>query len=277
MWGLKSGLKWGRRPLLALLCLAATGALARADEVPLPRPRPTEQERIELPSFQSVMGPDFDASSLSSQPTACDTRLAKIAVIQPAPRLVGPGGCGGADMVHMSAVLLADGKQVALQPAPTLQCPMAEQFALWVRDAAAPQIAATSAALRRVETYDDYECRLRNRRLSGKISEHAKGDAIDVRGFTLADGRFIGLTDPTASKPLREALRQAACDRFTTVLGPGDANHENHIHLDFLQRPNGYRICEWDVREPPKPQLVAAKIPLPVPRPVVAGSSLNRH
>ena len=264
------------RPLLAIVCLAATGALARADEVPLPRPRPSEQERVELPTFRSVMGPDFNTAAVTSTPTDCDRRLAKIATIQPIPRLIGPGSCGGGDMVHMDAVLLADGKRIALNPMPNLQCPMAEQFALWLRDTAAPEIAAIGETLRRVETYDDYECRLRNRRLTGKISEHAKGDAIDVRGFTLADGRFIKLTDPAASKPLREALRQAACARFTTVLGPGDPNHEDHIHLDFLQRRNGYRICEWDVREPAKPQVADAKIPLPVPRPVVAGDKHRR-
>ena len=52
-------------------------------------------------------------------------------------------------------------------------------------------------------------------------------------------------------KPLREALRDAACHRFTTVLGPGDPYHDGHIHLDVIQRRGGYRICQWDVREPP--------------------------
>lgn len=263
------------RPLLAILSLAATGALARADDVPLPRPRPSASQPawIEPHTFRQAVGPDFDASAVTSAPTDCDQRLGKIADIQAMPRLMGPGACGGADMVRMNDVLLAEGgKRVALQPAPYLQCPMAEQFALWLRESAAPEIATIGEVLRRVETYDDYECRIRNRQQNGKISEHGKGNAIDVRGFTLADGHFIALTDPAAPKPLREALRQAACARFTTVLGPGDANHEGHIHLDLLQRHNGYRICEWDVREPEKPQLGAAKVPLPVPRPAAAGA-----
>ena len=73
------------------------------------------------------------------------------------------------------------------------------------------------------------------------------------------------MTDVAASKPLREELRQSACARFTTVLGPGsDGHHESHIHLDLAERHNGYRICQWDVREPPPP------VPLPRPRPVIA-------
>lgn len=265
-----------RMSMPAMLLLAALGGPASAEPVPLPRLRPhiTPPPRVQPLSFRDAAGPDFDSAAVTAEPTDCDQRLATIAKIEMMPRLIGPGACGGADMVRMQSVLLADGKRVALQPAPYLRCPMAEQFAGWIRESAAPEVAAIGEALRRVETYDDYECRLRNRLDTGKISEHAKGDAIDVRGFTLAGGHFIALTDPAASKPLREALRQAACARFTTVLGPGDANHESHIHLDFLQRRNGYRICQWEVREPPKPETVEAKIPLPVPRPAGAG---GRH
>jgi hypothetical protein len=49
-------------------------------------------------------------------------------------------------------------------------------------------------------------------------------------------------------------MRESACHRFTTVLGPGaDSHHNNHIHLDILERHRGGRICQWDVREPPPP------------------------
>ena len=69
------------------------------------------------------------------------------------------------------------------------------------------------------------------------MSEHGKGNAIDLRAFTLADGRTIGLTDMTVPKDLRSGLRESACHRFTTVLGPGsDGHHEGHIHLDLAER-----------------------------------------
>src|SRR6185312_7385988 len=124
--------------------------------------------------------------------------------------------------------------------------------------------------------YDSYECRGRNRVVGAKISEHGKGNAIDVRAFHLSDGRRIELTDAKADKPLREALRQEVCGRFTTVLGPGsDGYHEGHIHLDLAERHGGYRICEWDVREPPAvvaavsadTEIAAVNVPLPPPRP----------
>jgi hypothetical protein len=35
------------------------------------------------------------------------------------------------------------------------------------------------------------------------------------------------------------------------VLGPGsDGYHEDHIHLDLLERRNNYKICQWDVWDP---------------------------
>ena len=129
---------------------------------------------------------------------------------------------------------------------------MAESLAAWIQDEADPRSAKPAWRLRSVETYDDFECRGRNRVFGAKLSEHGKGNAIDVRAFTLADGRSIGLTDMTVSKDLREGLRASACERFTTVLGPGsDGHHESHIHLDLAERRQGYRICQWDVREPP--------------------------
>jgi hypothetical protein len=270
------------RQLIAILWLVgASGGVAAADDVPLPRPRPAMPAVWSEPhSFREAAGPDFDTSTVTAKPTDCDTRLQSIAVIDPMPRLIGPGACGGGDIVQVDAVLLAGNKRIEMKPAPLLQCPMAEQLASWLRDQAAPRVAKAGPAIASVESADDFECRGRNGQITGKVSEHGKANAIDVRGFKLANGSFIALTDINADKELRDDLRESACGRFTTVLGPGsDGYHEEHIHLDLLQRHNGYRICQWDVRVPlpPKPEAatVAAgdPVPLPPPRPHVSGDS----
>lgn len=250
------------RRLLAILWLAVAGAgVAAADDVPLPRARPpvwapppwAQPVSPEPHSFREAAGPDFDTAAVTAKLSDCDERIAKIAAVAPMPRLIGPGACGGGDMVRVDAVLLPGDLRVEIRPAPYLRCPMAEQFALWVRDDATPKLAAAGPALRSVETYDDFECRGRNRQNGGKLSEHGKGNAVDVRGFTLADNRFVGLTDMAAPTALRAELRQAACARFSTVLGPGsDGYHEAHIHLDLIERRHDYRMCRWEVREPPK-------------------------
>jgi hypothetical protein len=223
-------------------------------------------------SFREAAGPDFNADDVTSEPSACRKRLDAIAAIDAMPRLIGPGTCGGGDMVQLSAVKLAAGARIVVKPAPVVRCEMAEQLSVWIRDEAAPRVVGAGLALRSVDTYDDFDCRGRNRIVGAKMSEHGRGNAVDIRSFTLADGHVMELTDITAPKELREGLRLAACGRFTTVLGPGsDGYHEAHIHLDMAERSNGYRVCQWEVREP---KLVVVyvmvdgvAVPLPPPRP----------
>ena len=79
-----------------------------------------------------------------------------------------------------------------------------------------------------------------------------------------ANGQSISLTDRTASRELRERVLHSVCARFSTVLGPGsDWYHEDHIHLDLMERNNNYRICQWDVWDP-LPQIAPL---LPAERP----------
>jgi len=259
------------RAILATLFLAAFGyGLAAAEVVPLPRPRPPAW--VKPLTFREAAGPDFNSAAVTSAPSDCRLRLDKIAAVAPMPRLIGPGACGGGDMVELDAVLLADRTRIEVKPAPVLRCEMAESLAAWIEDEAVPRLKSAGMALRSVDNYDDFECRGRNRVIGAKTSEHGKGNAVDVRAFTLADGRVIGLTDMTIPKNLREGLRESACHRFTTVLGPGsDGQHEGHIHLDLAERRQGYRICQWDVREPPTEvasvQFEGKPVPLPTPRP----------
>lgn len=240
---------------LVFTLLALTGAAAAsAAEVPLPRPRPPLKSATEPRSFaEAVAGLDLDTGKISSKPTECDRRLAGLAVVAPLPRLIGPGACGGAEMVELTAVLMPDKRHVALVPSPILRCAMAESVAAWVRDEVAPAAAKLGATLQSIENYNSYECRGRNRVKGAKLSEHGKGNAIDVRALHLSDGRRIEFTDEKADKPLRTALRESACHRFSTVLGPGDPYHSGHIHLDIIARRGGYRMCQWEVREPAPP------------------------
>ena len=254
--------------LTAALVAASLGIPTEGVPLPPARPEMTQTEPQKAPATPAVA-----VETEHGPPTDCDKRLAAMAVFTPKPTLAGPGACGGADLIELDAVMLSDGSRVAIAPKPTLRCDMAESFAAWLRDEAAPRLKPLNSPLRTVVNEDSYECRGRNRVAGAKVSEHGKGNAIDVRGFILADRRKIVLTDANEPKELREALRDSACRRFTTVLGPGaDAYHDQHIHLDVLERRAGYRICQWAVREPGPPPAVVAKrdeVPLPPPRPPV--------
>ncbi|MGC2123574.1 MAG: extensin family protein [Xanthobacteraceae bacterium] len=206
--------------------------------------------------------PEPEAAAAPAKPSACQTDLAKIADFQPLPILVGPGDCGAEDAVQLETITLPDQGKVTVTPAAILRCPMAQQIAAWVRDDVAPSVTKFGSGLRGLDNFASYDCRGRNNVRAAKVSEHGHADAIDVRDFKLADGRELILTDMKADKDWRETIRSTACARFATVLGPGsDGYHEEHIHLDLEPRRNNYKICEWDVREPPPPVTAQAKEP----------------
>lgn len=168
---------------------------AFADDVPLPQPKPAiGPARPAAPapwrepvSFREAAGPDFDSAVVTSALSACRQRLDKVARLRALPRLMGPGACGGEDMVELEAVLVAKGKPIDIKPAPVLRCEMAEQLTLWVRDDVLTRVAKTGATLASVETYDDFSCRGRNRVRGARLSEHGKGNAVDIRSITFTD------------------------------------------------------------------------------------------
>lgn len=247
-------------------------------------------------NYASFPEPAGGTAAAPPEPSACQLRLAKVAAFQALGTLIGPGECGAADAVQLQTVILADQTKVPVVPPATLRCPMAEQIANWLREDAAPALAEFGPPLRVLDNFDSYECRGRNRVRAAAISEHGRADALDVRGFRIADGREVNLTDIGVAKELRQKIRSSACARFSTVLGPGsDGYHEEHVHLDLAERHNGYKLCQWDVREPPPAQaqsappteeaaeqgedsaaIAASEVPLPRPRPFAANLTNSR-
>lgn len=231
--------------------------------VPLPPVRPATSPAKEPPIPDA---PDARAAGEAQPgPSACLLRLtAGIAVAQALPPITGPGECGAQDVVRLDAVILKDGRRVAVAPAATLRCPMAEAVALWVREDVTAAAATLASPPRTLVTAASYECRGRNRVLGAKLSEHGHANALDVRGLTLADGSLVAFPDRAVSQSLREKLRQTACGRFKTVLGPGsDGYHESHIHLDLRERHGGSSMCQWNIAAPAE----VASVPLPPERP----------
>src|SRR5437868_15237700 len=130
---------------------------------------------------------------------------------------------------------------------------MAEAEAHWIREEDTPAAATFGSPAHTIIAGTSYECRGRDRVPGAKLSEHGRANALDLRGLTLANGRVIAFTDNAVPKEFRELIRQSACTRFTTVLGPGsDAYHESQVHLDLIERKGGYRLCQWDVQTAPE-------------------------
>jgi hypothetical protein len=185
-------------------------------------------------------------------PSACRLALTEEIAIAPSiPDIHGAGGCGGEDLVRLEAVVLPDKHLVSVKPAAILRCPMASAIADWIRTDMAPLAASLGSVISDLDNFDSYECRGRNRMVGGRLSEHGRANALDVRALKLANGRSISLIDRTVSRELRESVLHSVCARFSTVLGPGsDWYHEDHIHLDLMERHNNYKICQWNVWDP---------------------------
>lgn len=251
--------------LLVMLLATLPSVAAAAQDVPMPRPRPVVVA-APLSFAEAVAGLDLDVAAVTSELSACRAGLDAVALAEPLPRLIGPGQCGGSDMVRMRAIRLPDNGEVTINPPVQLRCTMASAFAHFVRDELAVIFRGRGIhkSLRSIDGTGSYECRGRNRIVGAKVSEHGKGNALDIHSVTFADGSALFPTDLLADKALRETLRAAACTRFATVLGPGsDGYYEEHVHLDLAERRNGFKMCQWNVLTP----VTAGPVPLPRPRP----------
>jgi hypothetical protein len=224
--------------------------------VPLPRPRPAEAPSAEPDKPAAEKTPESDKpaeqAAPAPQPSACRVALTdEIAIAPSIPDIHGPGGCGGEDLVRLEAIVMPDKRQVPVKPAAVLRCKMATAIAEWIRTDIAPLAAGLGSTISDLDNFDSFECRGRNRVAGAQLSEHGRANALDIRAFRLANGRAISLTDRTVARELRESVLHTACTRFPTVLGPGsDWYHEDHIHLDLMERRNNYRICQWNVWDP---------------------------
>lgn len=134
-------------------------------------------------------------------------------------------------------------------PPAKLACPLVSALDRWVSDGVQPAaLHWFNSPVVTIQQIGSYSCRRMNGAGGHGISEHAFGNALDVAGFTLADGRKISVKDGWRGTPEEQGfLRDVhlyACETFVTVLGPGyNAAHYNHFHVDLMRRPNGKRPC----------------------------------
>ena len=120
-----------------------------------------------------------------------------------------------------------------------MTCKEALAFAVWERQVVQSlALRILGAKVVSIQHYGAFSCR---RMYAGQItavSEHASADALDVAGFTLADGRRITVVadwrDPGQKGAFLHAARDGGCGVFSVVLSPDyNAAHQNHLHLDM--------------------------------------------
>jgi hypothetical protein len=234
-----------------------------ATEIPLPPPRPDSKpngpsldeaghaaaEPPSPPPRPADLGTAIATAPASpetlAEESACQERLVKLGVrFEPVPAIVN-GQCGAPYPLRVSA--LPDGLEISA-PA-TLVCPLAEALARWAREVIVPEAARhLEARPARIAIGTSYECRNQNRQASGKLSEHAFANGVDISGFDFKGRKAVTIGDHAPETPealFQQAIRTQACSYFTTVLGPGsDAAHATHLHLDLRGRGRGFRLCQ---------------------------------
>jgi hypothetical protein len=124
-----------------------------------------------------------------------------------------------------------------------MTCGLGYAFTVWVQsDLQVPAMGEFGSPVVKVETMGTYSCRNVNGAATGKLSEHAYANAVDVAAFVLKDGRRISVLngwngDAREARFLR-SVRASACRRFDTVLSPDyNAQHHDHLHFDMGRGP----------------------------------------
>lgn len=179
--------------------------------------------------------------------------------------LNGPGTCG---MDHAFRITAFSEGTVEVAPRATLACPMTSAVDQWLtRDVQSAAMAWFGQPVVKVKQMSSYSCRRMNGAATGKTSEHAYGNGLDIGGFVLADGREISVRkdwkggDANARGFLR-TVQADACERFTVVLAPGsNIYHYDHIHIDLMRRASGSTTCKPAAQRPTPPRLPVYKAP----------------
>jgi hypothetical protein len=237
-----------------------------ASEVPTPQPKPSEtpaapagekfgppsptpEDRAKPPTEQTLeeqhltIEPESDADHAE-----CTRELQSLGVVfRETPRIDDGNGCGIDKPIIVSQALPG----ITLKPEATLRCPTALALARWMKGSVIPTASVAlpeSGDITTINQASAYICRLRNGADTGKISEHARGNAIDIASFSFKKGEDVAVRsrreDSTLTGAFQRTVSAAGCLYFTTVLDPeSDAAHETHFHLDVIERKGGFRYC----------------------------------
>lgn len=157
-------------------------------------------------------------------------------------RVRGKGACGIAKPVKVSEI---DG--IKLTREALIGCDAARALYRWVHDSAKPTVGTKGGGLASIQLIASYSCRNRNSAKRGKLSEHAKGNAVDIAGFVLKNGTSMSVLRGWRSGedgPTLKRLHKTACGPFRTVLGPkSNRFHQDHFHFDVAKHRGGGTYC----------------------------------
>lgn len=264
---------------LAALVLAMAGpenglAELRSERFEIPVPTPNVRKQLNEPSSrqdntagrpgrqnnEEVEAPAEPARIYQSACPALLDELVEAEIMPP----VKSGQCGERSPLEVTAA-----GNVRFSSSATLNCRMAGTVANWLEKTRNLAKSILGRELDTLVVSTSYQCRRRNNAPTGKISEHGFANALDITGFRFSDSGMItveqhwqhlpGDGDSENQPPdhdkktsgaegkFLKAVRDVACQHFTTVLGPeANAAHADHFHFDLgcHGKTCRYKICE---------------------------------
>ncbi|NKN39823.1 extensin [Agrobacterium sp. a22-2] len=218
-------------------------------------PDKTEPDKAQADKPREVQGPprppepvDVIEPEDAAAFEQCSKALTAIgAKFKPLPRIDDGHGCGIDKPISVTRILPG----VDLAPEGTMRCETALHLAEWLKTIVIPAAELALPDRGKLTAFNQastYICRKRNGAETGKISEHARGNAIDIASLRFEKGdmpmAIVTQEDSSMDAAFQRSLNATACLSFSTVLSPGsDAAHQDHMHLDVLARKGGYRFC----------------------------------
>lgn len=186
--------------------------------------------------------PMSEPEQMPASEVDCRSELRRLGVVYTDVQPIHEGQCGIDYPVKVSAI-----GSIQMKPAATLTCDMAATFAGWTKNELVPSARwRYFSGVKTIHQGSSYSCR--NIAGEGVLSEHGKGNALDVMSIELNNGDDIDVRKPGLfafrTRGFLNNVRADGCQYFTTVLGPGyNYDHRNHFHFDIKNRKSGYRAC----------------------------------
>jgi hypothetical protein len=229
-------------------------ALVWGDQSPVVAPTRLPDE----PQQVAMLAPDNPATErepirpravMPTSEVSCRAELRRLGVdFRDIKRIADGPSCG----IEYPVLLSGFSGGVQLKPATKLNCQTTLALAKWVKFELAPSSRYRYlSGVKTIESMGGYSCRRMNnsRQKRNPMSEHARGNAIDLGKFVLKNGKKIDVRKKGffafREKGLLNTVRDDSCKYFHTVLGPGsNKEHWNHFHFDLRSRKSGSKFCD---------------------------------
>jgi hypothetical protein len=142
------------------------------------------------------------------------------------------------DRCGFENVVRTEESPVVFAPRVTATCALTAALYWYQHQLQAAAQAAMHSRLVGIAQLGTFSCRNVNNEATGRRSQHATANAIDIATFRFADGRTASVMRdygrPTAEGRFLDAAHDQACRLFNVVLGPRyNRLHANHFHLDM--------------------------------------------